>query len=212
MNRCKLPKMNKFELVKCIKIHMNNGESYTIKTGDLVGIQYVKDDKTILVRKGRIKEIVTIAKRALSTHDDCVSHIILDCSAQFSINIIEIKIKDIIKIGGINDVFEDYNERIKQLEPNYIDGNRIPTREHGMLTKEEMIQKVTKPNKENVVKMNKDTGEFDDLYQMNINRPDIEDLRITEEELVDDSIPEEIVVREEPKPAANKFRGIPIMM
>lgn len=205
VNRCKLPKVNKFELVKCIKITMDNGEQYTIKTNDLVAVQFVKNDKTILVRRGRIKEIVTYARKALSTHDDCVSHIILDCSAQFSIQILEIKIKDIIKIGGIDDEFDDYSDRIKQLEPNYIEGNRVPTREHGMLTKEEMIKKVTKPNKDNVVKMNSDTGEFDDLYEMNANRPDIEELRIP---VVNEPEPEP-VKKEQTKPA---FRGIPIMM
>ena len=172
----KLPKLNKYELLTCIKLSMDNGEEYTIKTNDLIGIQFVKDDKRILVRRGRVKDIVVVNRRKLSTIDDNVSHIILDCSEQFSIKIIEIKFKDIIKIGGIDDEFEDYNDRITDLEPNFIDGCRIPTRENGMYTKEEMINKITKPNRDDVVKMDS-SGQFNDLYDMNQNRPDIDELR-----------------------------------
>jgi len=178
-NHHKLPIMTGYEMLKCIKISMNNGDEFIVKTNDLVGIQFVKDDKQILVRRGRIKDIVIVNRRTIHTHDDNVSTIILDCSEQFSIKIIEIKIKDIIKIGGIDDEFEDYSDRITELDPNYITDNchRIPTRQGGMITENELINKITKPDKKNVVKMNPETGTFDDLYDMNQNRPNIEELK-----------------------------------
>lgn len=181
-NHLKLPKMNKYELVKCVKISMDNGENYTIKIGDIVGIQFLKNDKQILLRKGRVKDIVIVNRRTLCTTTDNVSHIILDCSEQFSIKIIEIKLKDIIKIGNVDDVFEDYSDRITELEPNFIEGDKLPVRQHGLVTKEEIVKKITKPDKEDVVKMDPSTGEFDDLYEMNQYRPDVEELKIQPEE------------------------------
>ena len=160
----KLPIMTDCQLIKCVKISMNNGEEYTIKTDDLVGIQFIRHDERILVRRGRIKDIVVVNKRNLSNcNNDNVSRIILDCSEQFTVKTLEIKLKDIIKIGGIDDVFEDYNDRITHLKPNFIEGNRIPTRYHGMITEEELERKITKPDRDYVVKMNPDTGVFDDL-------------------------------------------------
>ena len=206
-NCLKLPKMARYELVKCVKISMSNEEDYTIKTNDLVGIQFLKNDKQILVRRGRIKDIVIVNRRTLSTCDDNVSHIILDCSQQFSIKIIEIKLKDIIKIGGIDEDFLDYDDRIKELDPNYLkDGkcsSQIPTRHDGMITAEEMQNKLSKPNRSNVCKMNPDTGEFNDLYDMNLNRPYLDELRAHE------VIPEE----EKQKPTKKKItsRGVPLM-
>ena len=143
----KLPKPIKLDMLRCVKIDMNNEESYIIKEGDLVGIQFIKDDKLILVRKGRIKDIVVINERCVTnggkseggiTH---ASHIVLDCSEQFSVKIIEIKFTDIIKIGGIDDKFDDYTDRITELKPNCIEDNKFPVREHGLVTKEEIKDK-----------------------------------------------------------------------
>ena len=47
-NNLKLPTMVSTDILMCVKIAMSNGETYTVKTDDLVAIQYVKDDK----RKG----------------------------------------------------------------------------------------------------------------------------------------------------------------
>lgn len=143
MHEClKLPKVVKLDMVRCVKIDMSNEESYTVKEGDLVAIQFVKDDNKILVRRGRIKDIVVINDRA--TTDGCktngipnVSHIVLDCSEQFTVKLIEIRFVDIIKIGGIDDEFEDYSDRITKLEPNFMEGNKCPVREGGLVTKEE---------------------------------------------------------------------------
>ena len=135
----KLPKAVDLDMVKCVKITMSNEETYTLKVDDLVGIQFVKDDKRILVRRGRIKDLVVINKRELSTKEDNVSRIILDCSEQFSVKILEIKFSEVIKIGGIDDEFEDYSDRITELKPDHMeefeDGVKIPVREHGMDSK-----------------------------------------------------------------------------
>lgn len=146
----KLPKAVKLDMIRCVKIDMSNDESYTIKEGDLVGIQFVKDDSKILVRKGRIKDIVVINERA--TTDGCktngipnVSHIVLDCSEQFTVKLVEIRFVDIIKIGGIDDEFDDYSDRITELEPNYMHGNNCPVREGGLVTKEEAKNKKKPP-------------------------------------------------------------------
>lgn len=183
LDRGKLPVMNNYDMMKSIRMNMSNGESFIITVGDLVGVQFVKDDKQILLRKGRIKDIVVIAKKCLSTSTDNVSHIILDASEQFSIKLIEIKLKDIIKVGAITDKFPDYSDRITELDPNYIEGCncgvKVPTRQGGMITEEEYLKKVTKPDKENVSKMDKITGEFDDLYDMNQNRPDLSELKVS---------------------------------
>ena len=141
-NNLKLPKAINLEMVKCVKITMNNEETFTVKTDDLVAIQFVKNDNQILVRRGRIKDLVVVNQRELSCKTDNVSRIILDCSEQFTVKIVEIKFSDVIKIGGIDDEFDDYDNRITELCPNHIkdckeDGCHIPTREHGMHTKEE---------------------------------------------------------------------------
>lgn len=142
-NHSKLPKPTKLDMIRCVKIDMNNDESYIIKEGDLVGIQFIKDDKLILVRKGRIKDIVVINERGITNggKSECgiphASHITLDCSEQFTVKLIDIKFTDIIKIGGIDDKFDDYIDRITELEPNFIEGNKCPVREHGLVTKEE---------------------------------------------------------------------------
>ena len=146
----KLPKAVKLDMIRCVKIEMSNEESYTIKEGDLVAIQFVKDDSKILFLRGRIKDIVVINERA--TTDGCktngipnVSHIVLDCSEQFTVKLVEIRFVDIIKIGGIDDEFEDYSDRITELEPNYIHGCNLPVRESGLVTKHEA--KCKKPPK-----------------------------------------------------------------
>lgn len=137
----KLPKAVNLEMVKCVKITMNNEETYTVKVDDLVGIQFVKDDKKILVRRGRIKDLVVVNSRELSTKTDNVSRIILDCSEQFTVKILEIKFSDIIKIGSIDDEFEDYSDRITELIPDHMEecehGSKIPVREHGFHCKEQ---------------------------------------------------------------------------
>ena len=162
-NQLKLPTVTDFKLMRCAQIFMSNGESYFIKSNDLVAIQFVLHDEKILVRRGRVKDIVIMNRRELSRCEDNVSHITLDCSEQFSVKIIDIYFKDIIKIGAIDEEFEDYKDRITHLEPNFKDGNHIPVREHGMITKEEHIVRVVKPNMDNVVKMDPDTGRFDDI-------------------------------------------------
>lgn len=132
----KLPKAVNLDMVKCVKITMSNEETYNVKVDDLVAIQFVKDDKRILVRRGRIKDLVVVNCRELSTKSDNVSRIILDCSEQFTVKILEIKFSDIIKIGGIDDEFEDYSDRITELIPDhmrgYEDGIKTPVREHGI--------------------------------------------------------------------------------
>lgn len=159
----KLPKMEKLQPISCAKLTMSNGEEYTIKVDDLIGVQFIRDDKRIFVRRGRVKDIVIVNRKAITTCEDNVSRLILDCSEQYSIKIIEIKFSDIIKIAGIDYEFEDYSDRITELEPNYIECNRIPTRQNGMYTKEEMHDKITKPNREDVVGMDPNTGVFNDL-------------------------------------------------
>ena len=140
-NNLKLPKEVDIDMVKCVKITMNNEETYTVKVDDLVAIQFVKNDQQILVRRGRVKDLVVVNQRELCTKTDNVSRIILDCSEQFTVKILEIKFTDVIKIGGIDDEFEDYSDRITQLEPGHIHecehGAHIPPRDHGMHTKEE---------------------------------------------------------------------------
>lgn len=140
-NELKLPKATNLEMVKCVKITMNNEDAYTVKVDDLVAIQFIQNDQQILVRRGRIKDLVVINQRELSCKTDNVSRIILDCSEQFTVKILEIKFTDIIKIGGIDDEFENYKDRIEHLEPGHIKecehGSSIPVREHGMHTKEE---------------------------------------------------------------------------
>lgn len=181
-----LPYVKCTELVKCIRLTMDNGKSYTVKIDDMVGIQFIKDDKRILVRRGRIKDIFIVNRRELTTNEDNVSHIVLDCSEQFSVKIIDIKLKDIIDIKGYDDEFTDYSDRIENLEPNYIEGDRLPIRQDGLVTEEEAMNKIAKPNRDDVVKMDPDTGRFDDLYEMNQNRPDLGSLRIPKETIDDD--------------------------
>lgn len=135
----KLPKAINLDMIRCVKITMNNGDTYTLKVDDLIAVQFVKDDNQILVRRGRVKDLVVINKRELSTKMDNVSHIILDCSEQFTVKLIEIKFSDIIKIGKIDDEFDDYSDRITELHPDHMKecehGVKIPIREHGMETK-----------------------------------------------------------------------------
>lgn len=185
-NHCnrRLPSVKYTEPIKCFRIYMDNGEDYTIKTNDMVAIQFVKDNKRILVRRGRIKDFFVVNKRQLSKSFDDVSHIVLDCSEQFSIKIIDIRFCDIIKIGGIDDEFDDYSDRLTTIEPNYIDGDKLPVRKGGLVTEEEVREKITKPNRKDVVKMDPDTGRFDDLYEMNMNRPDIEYLKEEEKPVI----------------------------
>lgn len=142
----KLPKVTNLEMVKCVKVSMNN-ETYTIKVDDLVAIQFVKNDKQILVRRGRIKDLVVINERQLSTKSDNVSRIILDCSEQFTVKILEIRFSDVIKIDDIDAEFEDYSDRIEHLPPNFIEGNHCPVREHGLVTKEEACDRICKSPK-----------------------------------------------------------------
>ena len=133
----KLPKAVNLEMIRCVKVDMSNGDSYTVKQDDLVAIQFIKDNKQILVRRGRIKDLVVINRRELSKQTDNVSHIILDCSEQFTVKIIEIKFSDIIKIGSIDDEFYDYNDRIAEIKPNFIEGDSYPVREGGLVTEDE---------------------------------------------------------------------------
>lgn len=209
-NHLKLPVMTDCKLIKCVKISMSNGEEYTIKTDDLVGIQFVRHDERILVRRGRIKDIVVVNKRHLSDcKNDNSSHIILDCSEQFTVKTLEIKLKDIIKIGSIDDAFEDYSDRITHLKPNFMEGNRIPTRYHGMITEEELERKITKPDRDDVVKMDPDTGVFDDLYTLPPSTENTNNETVTEEEKSE--------VKTESESLAERMRkagieGMPLMM
>ena len=161
----KLPHVEDIKMVKCANITMSDGKNFMIKENDLVGIQFIRPDNQIIVRRGRIKDFKIVNKRELSNKVDNLSHIILDCSEQFSVKILEIKLKDIIAIGSIETEFEDYSDRITQLAPNVIEGNiNIPVREGGMVTKKEHFEKLE--NKKNppatVVEMN-ENGTFKDL-------------------------------------------------
>ena len=171
----KLPNFVDCEPLKCAKILMSNDEEYIVKIDDLVAIQFIKNDEKILVRRGRIKDIIIVNKKQLSKYvSDNVSRIILDCSEQFTVKIIDIRLSDIIKIGGIDDEFDDYSDRETYIEPNFMkdngfDGAIIPVREHGMITETEYNNKITKPHMDDVVKMNPDTGRFDDIAKVNDN-------------------------------------------
>ena len=114
----KLPKMVHVEPVLACTIHMDNGESYSFKKGDIVAIQYVNEREHIVVRKGRVKDIVIVNTRNIHTVCDNVSRINLDCSEQFSVHMIEIKFKDIIKVGGVDEEFDDYDDRKTEIEPS----------------------------------------------------------------------------------------------
>ena len=162
-NQLKLPVVTECKPIMGAQISMSNGESYTIKANDLVAIQFVRNDEKIFVRRGRVRDVVLVDKRQLSTNKDNVSRIILDCSEQYTVKVIEIKIKDVIKIDDISAEFPDYSDRITKLEPNYVEENTIPVREHGMITEEELEDKITKPDIDDVVKMDPDTGIFNDL-------------------------------------------------
>lgn len=131
-NETKLPKIENASMIKTIKLTFSNKKEFVASVDGLVAIQFIKDDKNILVRRGRVKDIVLIKQRSLTHCEDHESRIILDCSEQFSINIIEIKLKDIIDIGGIDDEFTDYSERITELTPNNETFQSVPVREHGM--------------------------------------------------------------------------------
>lgn len=134
----KLPFVEDIKMIKCANLIMNDGTNYIIKENDLVAIQCIRHDNQIVVRRGRIKDFNIVNKRELSNKVDNLSRIILDCSEQFTVKIIEIKIKDIIAIGSIDQEFKDYSERIEELTPNFLEGNlEVPTREGGMVTKEE---------------------------------------------------------------------------
>ena len=139
LHNLKLPKVSNLEMIRSVKITMSNDESYSLTVGDLASIQFIKDDNKILVRRGRIKDIVVVNSRELTTKIDNASRIILDCSEQFTVKIIEIKFSDIISIGDIDAEFEDYSDRITELESNNMHvcecGAKIPVREHGMRLK-----------------------------------------------------------------------------
>ena len=137
----KLPTVEDVKMIKCAKIILSNETSFIIKEDDLVGIQIVRGDDSIVVRKGRIKDFKIVNNRELSNKVDNLSHIILDCSEQFSVKILEIKLKDIVDIGPIDKEFKDYSKRITELTPNFLEGNlEVPTREGGMVTKEEAVK------------------------------------------------------------------------
>lgn len=162
-NLNKLPSVSEIKLLTCVSLTMNNGQEYIIKQNDLVGIQFVKCDKKILVRRGRVKEIKIVNRREIGTCMDNASYIILDCSEQFTVKTVEIKIKDIIKIGSVYEKFDDYDDRVTELIPNFIEGSTIiPTREFGMYTEKEWRDKIIKPNKSDVVSMDS-SGQFADL-------------------------------------------------
>lgn len=112
----KLPKATNLEMIRCVRMTMDDGKTYTIKVDDLVSIQFIKNDNQILVRKGRIKDLVVVNQRELSCKTDNVSRIILDCSEQFTVKIIEIRFSDVIAIGGINDTFESFENRTTELD------------------------------------------------------------------------------------------------
>lgn len=161
----KLPMVRDVKIIKCTSIVMSDNKIYTIKEDDLIGVQFVRSDNQIIIRRGRVKDIKIVNKRELSNKIDNLSHIILDCSEQFSVKIIEIKLKDIIAIDSIDAEFEDYSDRITHLVPNFIESDlNVPVREGGMITKKEHFENLE--NKKNppatVVDMNED-GTFKDL-------------------------------------------------
>ena len=131
-----LPRVTNLEPVKCVKVYMSDEKEFLIKENDIIAVQFIRDDGRIVVRKGRVKDVIAVNQRELSTPKDNVSRIILDCSEQFSVKVIEIKFKNIIAVGNIDDEFTDYSDRIEKLEPNFMEGNRIPIRHHGMHSKD----------------------------------------------------------------------------
>lgn len=158
----KLPFVSDIKMIKCANLIMSDGTNFSIKENDLIAVQFIRPDDKIIIRKGRLKDFKIINNRDINNKIDNLSHIILDCSEQFSVKIIEIKIKDIIDIGTFEKEFKDYSERIDHLAPNTLDGNlKVPVREGGMVTKEEQLNsKKEIPNE--TVEMNED-GTFKDL-------------------------------------------------
>lgn len=145
----RLPKMVSVLPILACEIRMDNGESYSVKEGDIVAIQYINEREQIVVRKGRVKDIVIVNRRDIHTVCDNVSRINLDCSEQFSVHMIEIKFKDIIKIGNIDDEFDDYEDRITELEPSTIEttgSSEVKT----PVAQKDIIPNVSIPEKKNV--------------------------------------------------------------
>jgi hypothetical protein len=134
----RLPRTTDLKPLKCVKITMSNEKEYIVTQEDIIAVQFVRPmDNKIIIRRGRVQDLVIINQRELSTPKDNASRIILDCSEQFSVKVIEIKFKDIIAIGGIDTEFEDYSDRIEELGPNFMEGNTIPIRHGGMCTSDE---------------------------------------------------------------------------
>lgn len=127
----KLPHVDDIKMLKCISVTISDGRTIVLKQDDVVGIQFICGNN-ILVRRGRIKDFKIVNNRDLLCKTDNLSHIVLDCSEQFSVKIIEIKFKDIVDIRD-DENFTSYEDRITELSPGCIHGNvHIPVRERGM--------------------------------------------------------------------------------
>ena len=177
-----LPKAKSYKPLPCAEIIMDDGTTYVVRVGELVSIQFIKNDQRVLVRRGRVMDIKIANVKKLSSAEDNVSNIILDCSEQFSNDITDIKLKDILQIRHFNHNFEDLPE-IGELTLGYIEGPHYPVREGGLVEKGQLTEEqntfnnhITKPKKETVIKPDPVTGEFDDLAAMNAGRPPMEDL------------------------------------
>ena len=111
-----LPRITEVENIKSFKLFFNDKEyCFKITQDDLISVQYINERDQIVVRRGRIKDIVAIAERGTNYGDN--SRIILDCSEQYTVKIIEVKINSIIEMGDIDkDDYKDYSNRKTDIE------------------------------------------------------------------------------------------------
>lgn len=130
----KLPSVDNIKMLTCCSVDLSTGKNIVIKQNDLVAVQFVKG-KDIIIRRGRIAEIKVSKTRGIDDKTDNLSCIVLDCSEQFTVKIIEIKFRDVVDIGEVDGEFVDYNNRATELEVSSLrdteEPNIIPVRERG---------------------------------------------------------------------------------
>ena len=166
-----LPKARYCRPISCMEILMDNGESYIVRVGELVSVQFIMNDQKIIVRRGRVYDLkIANYKNLSNSYSDNISNITLDCSEQFSQKIITIKVKDILRVGGFTEEYPEYPEK-SELEPGWIEGPHHPVRNGGLKYEEETKKHISKPSKSKVNKVDPVTGEFNDLAKMNENKP-----------------------------------------
>lgn len=177
-----LPKAKSYKLLPCVEICMDDGSTYITRVGEMVSIQFIENNQRVVVRRGRVMDIKVANIKKLSSAEDNVSNIVLDCSEKFSEDIIDIKMTDILQIRHFNHNFEDLPE-IGELTPGCIEGPHYPVREGGLIYEDQLTEDqntfnnhITKPRKDTVNKPNPITGEFNDLAAMNAGRPPLGEL------------------------------------